>query len=89
MKSRLNVVSVAALCLIGLAGCRASDPAREQLSQIRHRPTPELQTLTQTPDEVDNQIAITFATNDRSLKRDLGILFLTDRPSRLSPYPMR
>ena len=74
--------------LVALGGC-ASNPAREQLSEIRGNPTPELDTPTQTRDDIDNQLTVTFDTNLRSLNRDLGVLFLLDRPSRLSPYPMR
>ena len=89
MKSRafgiLALVSLAVLT----GGCRSSDPARAQLEEIRANPTPELKTLSQRPDDIDNQLTVTFDTNARSFWRDLGVLGLTDHPSHLSPSPVR
>ncbi len=92
MKIRITtLVSLAALATIAgaLGGCGSSSPARQQLAEIRANPSPELQTTNQTEDDVDNQLTVTFDENFRQLNRDLGVLFLTDRPTRLSPYPTK
>ena len=81
----LGVASVASLLALG--GC-ASD-SEQQLADIRSNPTPELQTLTERPGDIKNQLTIDFNTEARSLSRDIGILFMTESPSRLSPYPVR
>ncbi len=75
-------------CLLALGGC-ASSASREQLAEIRCNPTPKLMTLTNRDDDVNNTLTHTFDTNLRSLNRDLGVLWLLDRPSHLSPYPIR
>ncbi|MGP1310370.1 MAG: hypothetical protein ACTS27_09255 [Phycisphaerales bacterium] len=50
--------------------------------------SPEVDTLSQRPADVNNRIAITNDTNLRMLNQDLGRLFLLDRPSRLTPGPV-
>lgn len=50
--------------------------------------TPELDTLSQRPADIDNRIAITDDTNLRMLNQDLGRMFLLDRPTRLTPGPV-
>lgn len=90
MKSRsalaLGFVSLAALCVAG--GCQSS-ASRQQLASIRANPTPELQSLSQSEDDIDNQLTVTFDTNLRSLSRDVGNFWLLDSPSHLSPAPIR
>ncbi|MGQ0627607.1 MAG: hypothetical protein ACT4PL_05845 [Phycisphaerales bacterium] len=90
MKSRTaSLLTLALLAgLAGVAGC-SSTPAREQLAEIRANPSPVEETLTKSTDDIDNQYTVTFDENLRGLNRDLGVLFLLDRPTRLSPYPMR
>ena len=91
MKIRTSAL-LALTCLAGLAfigGCSSATPAEEQLSEIRSVPSPNLDSPTRTRDEIDNKLTVTNDTNLRSLNRDLGVFFLLDRPSRLSPYPMR
>lgn len=75
-----------AASMLLLGGCSES---QEQLADARFNPTPELNNLTQRPDDQDNTIHTVFDTNWRSMSRDLGVIFLLDRPSHLSPYPQR
>lgn len=87
MKSLAVLALVAGTCLL-VGGC-SSSPARQQLAEIRSDPTPELKNLSMRQDDIDNQITVTFDTNVRSFSRDLGVLMLLDRPSHLSPAPIR
>jgi hypothetical protein len=90
MRSHLaSVVCLAATAALLCAGGCSSSAADEQLSDIRWSPTPEVMTLTQRPADVRNQLTVTTDTNLRLLNRDLGVLFLLDRPSHLSPAPLR
>lgn len=50
--------------------------------------TPELDTLSQRPADVNNRIAITNDTNLRQLNQDLGRAFFFDRPMRTTPGPV-
>ncbi len=50
--------------------------------------SPELSTISRTPDEVDIQISRTIDTNGREAWDDLLQVFLLDRPSHLSLYPV-
>ncbi len=78
---RVGVMLVGAAALVA-GGCGSDS----QVSRIRSNPTPELDTLSQRPDDIDNRIAITNDTNLRMFNYDLGRFFLLDRPSRLSNY---
>ncbi|MCA3003821.1 MAG: hypothetical protein LW650_11435 [Planctomycetaceae bacterium] len=69
-------------------GCETS-AQRAQLNEVRGNPTPELVTLHQRQDDVDNALTTTFDTNLRALPQDLGRMWLLDRPSRLTPDPIR
>lgn len=79
---RLVCIGAGATAMLCLSGCYRGD---DQLSEFRRNPTPELDTLSQRPDDVDNRIVVTNDTNLRNLNMDLGRIFLFDRPSRLSP----
>ena len=81
----LATCALAASALL-LGGCSESE---SQLADARFNPTPELNNLTDRPDDQDNRIHSNFDTNWRSMSRDLGVFFLLDRPSHLSPYPQR
>ncbi len=80
-----GVFAAAALALV--AGCASE--SRQQLADIRSDPTPELVTMTQRQDDVDNELTMQFNTDLRGLKRDLGVLLNLQGASRLSPYPVR
>ena len=49
--------------------------------------TPNVDTLTQRPEDIDNAMTVTFDENGRMFWQDLGRMWLTDRPSRLSREP--
>jgi hypothetical protein len=70
-----------------VTGCESTTPQQEKVRLIRNNLTPELDTMHQRPDDIDNAIAITFDENGRMLNEDLGRLFLLNRPSRLTPEP--
>lgn len=76
--------SLAALAL--LSGCSKQDSQR--FSTVLD-PSPELGTLNAREDDVINTTTVVFDTNWRAFRSDVGRLFLTDRPSRLTPEPVR
>ncbi len=69
------------------AGCQ-TDPNDVSFSAIRHSLTPELRGAVDTPDDADRHLAVTNDTNSRLLMDDLGRMFYTNHPSRLSPLPI-
>jgi len=77
-----------ALIIAGLAGGAMLLGGCSRADSYRWNPTPEIQTLHQTKDEVDNRIAVTNDTNFRNLNEDIGRFFLLDRPLRLSNRPI-
>lgn len=87
-RSRPLAALLAAAVLAPLAGCN-TDTERGQLDATRLNMTPDVATHTRSRDQVDNQVFYSFDHNIRSLQEDVGRLLLTDRPSRLSPLPVR
>lgn len=91
--ARSCMTAAVALAAMGLTGCSTSvlgprtahDP---DASRIRHNPTPELHTLNQTPDDIQNVIAIMENENKRMMRQDINRALLLDRPSRLAPEPI-
>lgn len=81
MKIRCCALLLAAPLL--LAGC-ASNTAAGRDAEVRSNLTPELQTLSQRPSDVDNKVTLTTDENLRAANEDLGRLMLFDRPSRLT-----
>lgn len=80
----LSAVALAAL----LAGCETDDEMRVSTDDILDDLTPELQTLTERPVDVDRNLAVNNNQNDRMFWDDLGRVFYTNQPSTLSPYPI-
>lgn len=74
----------------GLSGCAstANTQAQRDAERVRKDPTPEAVTLFQTPDEVENELAVMYNDNWRMFKQDLGRAFYVDRPSRLTREPV-
>ncbi len=68
-----------------LAGCGSNDPLDVSRSAVLSNPTPELKGLSNRDADIDNQIAITNDSNWRMMWDDLGRVFYTDHPSRLTP----
>ena len=81
-------LTLGALGAAVLVGCSSSSPHNVSFDAISGNLTPELQGLTDRP--VDNQrnVAVTNNQNWRMMSDDLGRVFYTDHPSRLSPYPI-
>jgi hypothetical protein len=75
--------TVPAILLAALAGCSSNSPGGRDAA-VRADPTPELQTLSQRPIEVDNRIVLTTDENLRMFSEDLGRFWLLYRPSRLA-----
>ncbi len=76
------VVVALASGLAGACGCSS------QYDEVKSDPTPNLDTLYQRPEDVDNAMTVTFDENARMFWQDMGRLWLTDRPSRLTREPI-
>jgi hypothetical protein len=94
--TRINALSsTAAVLAIGasmftLAGCK-SDPDRKyktDLDSLSVDLSPELVNTSQTKDESRMDWAVDRDQDMRSAWSDMGRFWLTDKPSRLSPYPI-
>lgn len=79
---RIFVVATLGCGLLGAAGCSS------QYDEVKSDPTPNLDTLYQRPEDVDNAMVVTFDENDRMFWQDMGRFWLTDRPSRLTREPI-
>lgn len=85
------VISTGAFLLVGmgLGGCYSANIQKgESLSQIRNNPAPGLQNESQRYPDVSNMYAVNMNDNMRKANSDWNRLWLMDRPSRLSPYPI-
>jgi len=74
------------IALVSLGACASSgrdDGGRH--SAIQGSISPELDTLTKRPIDVDNRMYYTWDTNGRMFWGDLERALLNDRPSRLAP----
>lgn len=74
-----------ALACAAAVGCSAQD---SRLASYRLNPTPELDTLHERHDDIDNALTITTDTNLRSMNQTIGRVLLLDRPMRLTREPM-
>lgn len=72
------------LATVALAGCH-SDSAYHR---VRGNLTPELQGLHERPVDVDRNMRVAQNQLWRSFSDDLGRVFYTDHPSRLTPMPV-
>ncbi len=70
---------------MGLTACSGQ---QQRLSSYRSNPSPELDTLSKSHDNIDNRLTIGSDTNFRMLNEDIGRALLLDRPSRLTPVPV-
>lgn len=86
LRSTITVAALAVVVAAPLAGCQSE--ADRRAARIRRNLTPELDTLYQREDDIDNVLALTFDENGRMILQDLGRAFYTDRPSRLTPEPI-
>ena len=74
------ILSLSGVGLVGV-GC---DSTGGRIHGYRLNPTPEVDTLSQSHDEIENAVTVAYDYNLRSLNQDVGRFWLTDRPSRLS-----
>lgn len=82
-----GLIGVAALTL-GMTGCAQTDRADGgRLSKIQGSISPELDTLSLRPIDIDNRMYYTIDTNGRMMWDDVYSGLLLDRPSRLSNNP--
>ena len=86
-KTTVAHLSAAAMLTALAAGCQ-TDPNDVSFYAIRHSLSPELRGAVDTQDDADRHLAVTNDTNSRSFMDDLGRMFYTDHPSRLSPFPI-
>lgn len=75
------------LASAAIAGCK-SNPNDVSFNTVKGNLTPELQTLDETNQDVDRNLAVNFNQDLRMFWMDLGRTFYTDRPSYLSPMPV-
>lgn len=92
---RIAVFTIAGAMLTGCTasarhGANAADNSRTNVSFLRimENLTPELQGLHERPVDVYRGLAISNSFHMRMLSDDLGRVFYTDHPSRLSPFPI-
>ncbi len=77
---RRAILCLAPVLVVGsLAGCRTY--------QYRANPTPRIDNMAWTRDEIDNRLTIVNDTNLRTFNNDLGRALLLDKPSELRPGP--
>jgi hypothetical protein len=81
-------MTVLALLTVALAGCKTGEGNDVSYKAISHDLTPELRGLEQRPIDIDAHIAYMANANWRMMSDDLGRVFYTDHPSRLTPFPM-
>jgi hypothetical protein len=74
----------AALLASLLVGCSGE---RNRLAEFRDEPTPDLATMHERHDDVENLSTIIKDEHGRMFYRDLRYFWLLDRPSRLRPEP--
>lgn len=80
---RKTILSVAALTIAAtLVGCES-----QNRSALYSNLTPELQGLHERPVDVERNVAYTNNFNMRMISDDLGRVFYTNSPSRLSGFP--
>ena len=70
-----------------LGGC-ASNKSPESYEAIAGDLTPDMDGLSERPIDINRNLAMMAEQNGRSFWNDLGRVFYTDHPSRLTPYPM-
>lgn len=87
MSKRARIAMVAGM-LAGLAWVGGCSSSNGRYGAIKSDLTPELDTLYQRPDDVENALTLMDDENWRMFHQDLGRVFYTNRPSRLTPEPV-
>jgi hypothetical protein len=87
LRSLLSAVScIAAITLV--AGCESSGSGAASFDSISSDLTPEMKTLGERPEDVEGHMAYTFNHENRMFWGDMGRVWYTDHPTRLSPFPI-
>jgi len=87
MKSSI-ALTVLAVLAAALAGCHSNKAEPTTFGSVSWNPTPDVQTLDERPIDIDAHIAAANDHDLRNFSHDLGRVFYTDHPSRLSPFPI-
>lgn len=87
VSSNLAFCSLALLGVAALTGCSSTGGA--DLAGIKADPVPELKTTSETNWEAEIHYAMNCEQNERMFWADLGRVWMTHRPSRLSPFPIQ
>lgn len=77
---RLPVCLIAAGVSMCAMGCTRAE-------RYRLNATPELDTLSQSHEEIENRATVMRDENSRMVNSDIGRFLMFDRPSRLTPHP--
>lgn len=83
----IATLSLVTICGVAFAGCRA-DPQDVSWGAVQSNLTPELDGITDRPEDFERHMAVTFNTNMRNFWDDVTRVWYIDSPSRLSPYPI-
>lgn len=86
MKSRSS--SLIASCLLAATALTLGACETSRYQAVKDDPTPNLDTLYQRPQDVDNALVVMWDENWRMFTQDLGRAFYVDRPSRLTREPV-
>lgn len=84
---RLITAGLLTSAVIGTAGCQ-SDPNNVSFDAIKGDLTPEMMTMSERNVDVERNMAMVGNVNLRSMWNDLGRMWMFDRPSILTPYPI-
>lgn len=89
-KTTTFIVAVALFTTVALLGGCASDNYNGPITSESYQsnPSPELSSLTRATEQSDNHLATVSDLNLRQIPDDLAAIFLLDRPSHLTPYPV-
>lgn len=80
------VLGIVALSGVGLlSGCCFT--GNERLDAVRCDPSPNIDTMSERPEDINNAMTVSMDENGRMFWEDMGRLWMVDRPSRLSRGP--
>ena len=86
IKTAIGLTAIAAGLL--LTGCHSTRHEQTDFTSVALNLTPDVQTLTERPIDINASMAIARDHNLRMFSEDIGRVFFVDHPSRLSPYPI-
>ncbi len=68
-----------------LSGCSFTN--NDRLNEVRDDPSPNIETMSQRQEDIDNAMTVSIDENGRQFWEDMGRVWMVDRPSRLSKGP--